>query len=104
VTLVGLTSLVVSPVSWVHHAVWVVPALGVVLGDGRDRRRVAGAIAVAVLYLLRLPDWSSSVGAPVSDLYENAYLLGFLVLLFALPIGRPSLETVTDPVGTTAAG
>ncbi len=40
VTLVGLGTLLASPVSWPHHAIWIVPATGLILGEGRDRRRV----------------------------------------------------------------
>ena len=102
VTLVGLTSLVVSPVSWVHHAVWVVPALGVILDDGRDRRRVAAALAVGVVYLLRLPDWSGSVAGSIGTAFEVAYTAGFVVLLVALPIARRTQGVGTDPVGAAA--
>ncbi len=39
-TLVGLTTSVVSPISWTHHLVWVIPAI-VVLADAAVRRREA---------------------------------------------------------------
>jgi alpha-1,2-mannosyltransferase len=39
-TLVGLTSNVVSPISWSHHLVWVIPAI-IVLADAAVRRREA---------------------------------------------------------------
>ncbi|MDG4816233.1 glycosyltransferase 87 family protein [Micromonospora sp. WMMD956] len=39
-TLVGLTANVVSPISWSHHLVWVIPAI-VVLADAALRRREA---------------------------------------------------------------
>jgi alpha-1,2-mannosyltransferase len=35
--LVGLLAVVLSPVAWIHHLCWVVLALAVVVGDGRDR-------------------------------------------------------------------
>lgn len=48
---VGLTSVMVSPVSWSHHAVWMLPALGAVVGNGRSPRRVAVGIGLlACLY------------------------------------------------------
>ena len=40
-TLVGLTGNIISPISWTHHLVWVIPAL-VVLADTGLRRREAG--------------------------------------------------------------
>ncbi|SCL15685.1 glycosyltransferase 87 family protein [Micromonospora inyonensis] len=39
-TLVGLTTNVISPISWTHHLVWVIPAI-VVLADAALRRREA---------------------------------------------------------------
>ncbi len=39
-TLVGLTANVISPISWSHHLVWVIPAI-IVLVDGAVRRREA---------------------------------------------------------------
>lgn len=39
-TLVGLTANVISPISWTHHLIWVVPAI-IVLADAALRRREA---------------------------------------------------------------
>ena len=55
VAITGLVSVLVSPISWIHHLVWIVPALAVVIGAGRDRRRVAIAFFVAALFVARLP-------------------------------------------------
>jgi alpha-1,2-mannosyltransferase len=54
-TIIGLVSVLVSPISWIHHLVWVIPALAVIIGAGRDRRRVAIAFLVAALFVARLP-------------------------------------------------
>jgi alpha-1,2-mannosyltransferase len=99
VTLVGLTGLAISPVSWIHHAVWIVPAIGVVLGAGDRRTRVRAAVAIAVLYILRLPDWANdlSLHGPIGFLLGNADILGYLALLVWLPI-----ESRT-PLGQTDA-
>jgi len=42
-TLVGLTTNVISPISWSHHLVWVVPAI-VILADAAGRRRLASRL------------------------------------------------------------
>ncbi|MDQ1383262.1 MAG: alpha,2-mannosyltransferase [Actinomycetota bacterium] len=55
VTITGLVSVLVSPISWIHHLVWVIPALAVIIGSGRDRRKVAIAFLVAALFVARLP-------------------------------------------------
>ena len=55
VAIVGLVSVLVSPISWIHHLVWVVPALAVIVDTGRDRKRVAIAFLFAALFVARLP-------------------------------------------------
>ena len=100
VTLVGITALLVSPVSWIHHGVWVVPAIGVTLGDGRSRGRQLAAVAVASLYLLRLPEWSDELSGSIKTLAENAYTIGYLILIALLPIRAAA---VVEPVASDLA-
>jgi alpha-1,2-mannosyltransferase len=58
-TLVGLTANVISPISWTHHLVWVVPAI-IVLADGALRRHSAS----------RGPAWRSNAW-PLGSAYPN---------------------------------
>jgi alpha-1,2-mannosyltransferase len=51
----GLTAVLISPVSWIHHLVWVVVALGAIAGDGRDRLRCRTAAAAAAFFLIAVP-------------------------------------------------
>jgi alpha-1,2-mannosyltransferase len=61
VAIVGLLSVLVSPVSWIHHlAGWVPILIGVLLGDGRDWRRVGYAVVGTVFYTLELPWWGTT--------------------------------------------
>ncbi|TMK35747.1 MAG: DUF2029 domain-containing protein [Actinobacteria bacterium] len=96
VTLVGITSLLVSPVSWIDHAVWIVPATGILLGDGREVWRRATWSSLLVLFVLRLPDWVADgrlrVGPFLTPLLENAYLLAYVLLVVFLPVRPPSRE------------
>ncbi|WP_218566601.1 glycosyltransferase 87 family protein [Vallicoccus soli] len=89
VALVGLLSVLLSPVAWIHHLAWVVVALGALAGDGRSWRRVAAAAAAAALFALPLP-WTG-VAVLVGDgpqwwgrLLQQAYCLGALALLVVL--------------------
>lgn len=80
--LVGLASVLITPVAWHHHAVWVVPGLLALLGDGRTRWRLAsaGVLALGLMVPSRFP-----TGVP--DLFVVLYaLLGLLLL--ALPDAR----------------
>jgi len=90
VSLVALVTVLVSPVSWIHHLVWIVPVLAVLAGDGTDRRRVAWTIGVALLFTLRIPYWGDSLahGSHASwfaQLLQDAYGLACVVLLLVMP-------------------
>jgi alpha-1,2-mannosyltransferase len=50
----GLFGVVVSPISWVHHFVWLIPASALLGGSARRRDRVVAA-AAALLMCLRGP-------------------------------------------------
>ncbi len=83
------TGLLVSPISWVHHMVWVIPAI-LWLGLAKDRPRfgVPLAIGTAVLFWIAPIWWVPYVSA--SDLHLNAWQLVagnsffFAVVLFVL--------------------
>lgn len=76
VAIVGLLSVLVSPVSWIHHmAGWVPLAIGVLLGDGRNWRRIVGAVIATVFFSLQLPWW----GASIVDIYPHLHFVGRLV-------------------------
>lgn len=99
ITLVGLVSVLVSPVGWIHHLVWFVPALGLLVGDGRDRRRVGSALVVTALLVVRLPwmaaDALAGLGAgtdallrPPLTAIESTYGLLALACVLVGPVPR----------------
>jgi alpha-1,2-mannosyltransferase len=96
ITLIGIASVLASPVSWIHHAVWIVPATGVILGDGRDRGRRIAWTATTVLFLLHVPVWSTLLGLSSDGLgaivLENAYVWAAWGLLLFLPTRKPASE------------
>ncbi|MFD0901061.1 glycosyltransferase 87 family protein [Actinomadura sediminis] len=80
----GTTGLLVSPISWAHHWVWIVPALAVLVRNGH---RVAPAVAYAVFAVA--PMWfTPHDGGPdeygfhgLLTLAANAYLVAALTFL-----------------------
>jgi alpha-1,2-mannosyltransferase len=109
VTLVGLTACLVSPISWVHHLYWVVPAV-VLLADvaagtpvlgavsrwsrGRPRALAVGAgllaVAVAVPFLLStywafVPAPGVPTSVPADIVGRSVYTCAMLALLVLLP-------------------
>ncbi|MDH2387719.1 glycosyltransferase 87 family protein [Streptomyces sp. HNM0663] len=92
--LTGLTACLISPVTWVHHLVWTVPALIVLADSGLlsadaelRRRRLAWAAALYVI-LCSSVIWLWSWDAAGADgfLGGNAYVWICLGLLLALPV------------------
>jgi len=68
----GLVSVVVSPVSWPHHLVWLVPAIAVLIGDGRRAGRWAAAIAVWLILVAR----THRLGQDLVDHYQSGAMRG----------------------------
>jgi hypothetical protein len=89
IVLVGLTTLLIAPTSWLASAVWIVPAIGVILGGAANRRRVWGAATVLLLFWGRVPMLGEKlvrhnvpfIGTTLQSFY--AYVLA--VLIFMLP-------------------
>ena len=55
VALVGVVGLILSPISWVHELVWIIPMIGVIVGNGRNRRRLALAAVLTVGFIVHVP-------------------------------------------------
>ncbi|MBC6457139.1 glycosyltransferase 87 family protein [Actinomadura sp. HBU206391] len=64
IAIVGLLSVLLSPVGWIHHLVWIVLVLGVLVGDGRDPRRRLAAGVMWLVYVLPLPWWGTKLIGP----------------------------------------
>jgi len=61
IAVTALVGVLASPVSWIHHYVVVVVAIGAILADGRTPRRVALAAGTAVYFTLTVPWWGQSL-------------------------------------------
>ncbi|HEX5540268.1 MAG TPA: glycosyltransferase 87 family protein [Micromonospora sp.] len=95
--LTGVATCLVSPVTWVHHLVWLIPALLLLVDDalraaaGHPRRRLLLG-GVAVMYVLLTSGlvwrWEYGPGGVAGFLGGNAYVWVSLALLLALPIRR----------------
>ncbi|MDQ1458782.1 MAG: alpha,2-mannosyltransferase, partial [Actinomycetota bacterium] len=85
VAITGLVSVLVSPISWIHHLVWVVPVLAVIVGAGRDRKRVAIAFLVAAVFVARLPYFGNDevkTGLPAALLKDSYGLICIALLVY----------------------
>ena len=96
ILLCATTALIISPVSWVHHYVWVVPVLAWLLfGDDRPNGGRWWALGAAALFWAAPVWWPSDVqsgyGGPLVLLTGNSFFLAasaFLVLTAVLLIFR----------------
>jgi alpha-1,2-mannosyltransferase len=97
--LTGVAGCLISPVTWIHHLVWLFPALvllvdhGVASPVGSRRRRalLAGAIFGDALLSSRFVWlWESGAHGLVGFLGSNAYVWASLALLVGTPIRRPA--------------
>ncbi|MEV3926014.1 glycosyltransferase 87 family protein [Actinomadura coerulea] len=80
----GATGLLVSPISWAHHWVWIVPALAVLLRNGHRKSALAAYVVFAVSPLW----WTPHGGDPREYGFHvlltpvaNCYLLAGLAFL-----------------------
>jgi alpha-1,2-mannosyltransferase len=94
--LCAATALIISPISWVHHYVWIGPALAwLVLADDRPRGGRWWALGLAALFWAApvwwIPDTQSGYGGPLVFLAGNSFFLSaaaFLVLAAMLLVSR----------------
>lgn len=93
--LVGLTSGLISPLTWVHHLWWLVPAFAVLLDVGIARRSRAVLLSAAAVFLLFVGSWPDHVRQPDGEhldhgvwvvLGENTLPVVLLLLVVLLPV------------------
>jgi alpha-1,2-mannosyltransferase len=80
ISLCGATGLMLSPISWFHHYVWIVPALiWVMIGVDRPAHRVGWAVVAALPFVL-IPPVQPSDGV-VWYVRSNAYVIWTLAFV-----------------------
>lgn len=111
--LTGLTACLISPVTWVHHLVWVFPALAVLVTAGLDhdrdnprRRRLLRRAAVIYVVLCSSVVWLWSWDATGIDGFigSNTYVWISLGLLLTLPVRGVTAEVPTAHPSLRPAG
>lgn len=104
--LTGIIGVLISPFTWVHHLVWVAPALVVLLDHAlrvRGPRRVGWLAYLAVTYGLLCSrivwEFPSDWEGPVDWFFSSTYVWLSLALLITLPL-RPR---PVQPIAVEAA-
>ncbi|NGO09472.1 DUF2029 domain-containing protein [Streptomyces sp. HC44] len=109
--LTGLAACLVSPITWVHHLVWLLPSFAILAEAGLRKRRllwVAGAsyalLCSSVVWL-----WFDDASGVDGFLGSNTYVWITLGLLLGLPVGQtrvnhlPRRTRATTPAPRQAA-
>ncbi len=100
IALTGIVGCLVSPVTWVHHMVWTLPALlllfdrGLAAGGRLRRARLGLCGALFALLSSRLIWGFADHFTGIGVLMSNAYVLATVMLLVALPIAVPASRQV----------
>jgi alpha-1,2-mannosyltransferase len=78
--LVGITGVLVSPISWDHHWVWVLPVLALIAGLIMDARGLAlvGSLAVGVTVAVVFGSWPLTYSGPEAFVPQRG-LIGWFV-------------------------
>ncbi|GLI03042.1 glycosyltransferase family 87 protein [Phytohabitans aurantiacus] len=98
--LTGVLQGLISPVTWIHHLVWLLPAL-ILLFDralaARDRRRLGFAFFAYGLLISRFVwIWERGSGGLIGFLGSNAYVWVSIALLFVVPARDPVEPPLSD--------
>lgn len=111
--LTGVVGCLVSPVTWVHHLVWLIPALVLLVDhalaapDGGLRRRwlLSFAVFVYILLLSRFVwIWEHDSGGLVGFLGANAYVWVSLALLVGVPVSGSTAGIAASGADPRLAG
>jgi alpha-1,2-mannosyltransferase len=90
IAVTALLWVLLSPVSWIHHFVVVIVAIGAILADGRSPRRIAIAAGTAVFFTLTIPWWGQTLlsqpGVPAlaARVVQDAFGIAAVVLVVIL--------------------
>jgi alpha-1,2-mannosyltransferase len=111
--LTGIVGVLISPITWVHHLVWVLPGLILLVDRGlvrevskRRRNWLLGLAVVAYLGMCSRLVWAfngSFDEGILPWLGSNAYVWLSLIMLFAIPVARSSAPASVPRVGTPLA-
>ncbi|GAA1891252.1 glycosyltransferase 87 family protein [Asanoa iriomotensis] len=94
--LTGVTTCLISPVTWVHHLVWLLPALYLAWRTGRARLWVIAAYVLLCTSAVWL--WADGGPSLAAVLGSNLYVWIALALLALLPISAPEPAEPTQPL------
>lgn len=118
VAIVGFSALLISPISWQHHAVWILMMFAAFAVWARTPARVVLVFLLLAAFIVPVPQIGnamvlSHVAWPLDKVLENSDILIFLAMILALPLVPVTDEerrragpaaAVPAALGTASAG
>jgi hypothetical protein len=104
-TIAGLTGVLVSPASWIHAAVWIIPAIGVLVSCPAKPVRQWTAVAITVALIASLPYVPDVIGGlphPAVVALQRSFGLFCLGLVLLLPTPAPAGQAEPEPLDGSA--
>lgn len=91
VALVGLSAVLISPISWQHHAVWIIMMFGALAAWATTPRRMVVAALLLVAFIAPVPQIgnlmiNAHAATPIGYILENSDIWVFIAMLFVLPL------------------
>jgi alpha-1,2-mannosyltransferase len=102
VVIVGAASVVISPVSWTHHQVWLVLAAVLPVPGGRRWQVVASALTAAVM-IIPLAAFVTAWPTPLAAIFSDSHLLLAVLIACVIPY-RPTIGVSSGPAESAQAG
>jgi alpha-1,2-mannosyltransferase len=100
--LTGIVGVLLSPVTWIHHLVWAIPAFVLIVERGGTGRRVFAGVAFAILCSRVVWLYTEDFGGFDGFLLSNTYVWVMLALLVVTP-GLPAQQAEPDVRGGEVA-
>ena len=108
--IVGLTAVLVSPISWQHHAVWIIPMFAVLAARATTRARRWGVLGALLLFIAPVPQIGDlllggpfpSVLARVIQQSDLLIYVGVLAFLPLVPVLEPGGDDAKPAPGSRA--
>jgi alpha-1,2-mannosyltransferase len=100
--LTGIVGVLLSPVTWIHHLVWAIPAFVLIAERGGRRLWVFAGAAFAILCSRLVWQYQEGFGGFDGFLFSNAYVWLMLALLVVTPV-LPAKQLEPDLGGAGVA-
>ena len=100
VALVGFSSVLAAPVAWNHHAIWIIPALGAILGNAHSKTRTA----LTIILLIAGYHGVRSGGILENLGFHEYWLAYYLALIAAITTTTLTQNAEASFVGSDALG